>query len=718
DLQFNRSSEYAAYLQGRIFDLVQRAPRRGRIIDADNNIIAEDQPTQDLWVVPARYERIDRRRVVVSNLVPLSADQMVSLAASRGDRREFEYRVALAALVDANPLVAELARRLDRTPEEIARRLLAAITAGPAGSTIDLLEARPAVGDVDFSLAMEIRSAIANPFDQGVWRPLQVRTGGKRFYPAGSLLGHLTGTVGKLTAEEYAQLRGSWNGDEVTAGEGQIVKQGRVFFSLRDGDGPDGTDEEHILRLRTVKRSGRMVRSTSYLANDIVGRGGLEQHYNQALRGRHRQQVLRLVRDARTGRRQQRPRDGHERAVDGSDVRLSLRLDTQRQATEIMERHIARIARRPELQAYGWTPSGVAIIMNPHNGRIHALVSLPTYDPNTFSRDFDDLVQDPANPLLDRALAGIYPPGSVVKPLVGLAALSEEKVMPGQRFHCDRVMLLAGARFTCLGRHGDVDLVPALMHSCNTYFYHAGEALGSRSLYEWYTRAGLGHRTGIDVAGEVNGIIPRTAYTRQGWATGNTYHMAIGQGIAVTPLQVAVLFSLLANAEGGVGKVVRPHLLIPPTHVPNGPIEEELAREALLLDQPVAELMVDREALATVRQGLWEVVQGNPETMSHGTGMGASFPAPGGGWLMEVAGKTGTAEWSRVVDGRVRKQPDHVWFAAYAPFDRPEVVVVVLLPEAGGGGGTLCAPIAKDLLRLWFNLPERPERIAEEGALG
>lgn len=719
DLQFKRSAALAAYRDARLSHIEQKAPRRGRILDATGKILAEDQPTQDLWLVPARVERINRRREVVSNLPPLSVDQLYNLATMRGQERDFEFNLALASLEEGSSLVALLSKRLGADRGEVARRVLTAATAGRPSSRDDLVYPRQAFDDVDFALALEVRSSRANPYDDGIWRALDVRTGGKRFYPAGPVLGHLTGTVGKLTAEEYEELRGRWNGDDLIPGKGVLTKQGRVFFSVLSGREGNLSDEELIIRLREIKRSGRIIKTQGYLANEIVGRGGLEQYYNQALRGRHRLQRLKLTMDELSGNRRFEPVGELERAQNGVDIRLSLRMDIQQQAYEIMQRNIREVAKRHEVVANDWIQSGVAIMMDPRNGRIHALVSLPSYDPNTFSRDFKKMLEDPAQPLLDRAMAGIYPPGSVVKPLVGLAGLAEERIMPGERFNCDRVLMLGGARFTCLGRHGEVNLETALMHSCNIYFYHAGEALGGRRLYEWYARFGLGHRTGIDVSGEAGGILPRAAFTRRGWATGNTYHMAIGQGIAVTPLQIAVAYSAIANAQGDIARIVRPHVLIPPARLPETSEEEEIAREAHLLDHPVSEIMVDREAISVVRQGMWEVVQGRPETGEIGTGRAAAFPLPGGGYLMEIAGKTGTAEWSRVVNGVVRKQISHVWFAAYAPFDRPELVVVVMLPEAGGGGGGTCAPIAKELIRMWFNLPDHLEYYGEqEGTLG
>ncbi len=721
ELQFHRSAELSAYRDARLSHLEQKVPRRGRILDFEGKIIAEDQPTQDLWIIPAKVERVNRRRVINSNFPPLSADQMLAIAAARQDTRDLEMNVAVTALVEGNPLVGKLAARLKMPKEEVAKKILAAILSGKPTSRDDLVYPRPAIEDIDFALGLEIRSARANPYDDDVWDAAIIRTGGKRFYPAGRIMGHITGNVGKLTAAEYLELRGEWKGDRAVPGKGVITKGGRVFFSiLGNADTEPVTDEELIIRLREIKRNGQMIKTQGYFANEAVGREGLEQFYNQALRGRHRLQKLHLTRDSESGRRRFEPKGEVEKAENGPDLRLSLKLSAQRQAYEILERHIKEVAKRPELVRSNWVPCGVAVMLDPRNGRILSLVSIPSYDPNSYNKDFKNLLNDRRNPLLDRAIAGIFPPGSVVKPLIGLAALSEGVIHPGEMFNCDRVMYLGGARFTCLGRHGDQDLENALMHSCNMFFYQSGGRLGGKRIYEWYTKLGLGHKTGIDLSGEAGGLLPKNAYTRKRWTTGNTYHMAIGQGIAITPLQIAVAYAALANAEGNVAKIIRPHLLVPPKNPPETPTEEALAREALQLDQPLAEIMVDREAMALVRQGMWDVVQGNPETGQLGTGQLAAFKDGHGGFLLEVAGKTGTAEWSQVVGGRVMKRISHVWFAGYAPFDRPEVVVVVFLPEAGYGGGSTCAPIAKDLLRMWFNLPERfdDDVVKEEGALG
>lgn len=716
DLQFVRSSEFTSYRERRLTQFEQKAPRRGRILDAKGRPVAVDEPTQDLWIAPVRRARVGGRRVWVSSLAPLTPEQMLKIAAAKGDERGFEYSLACTSLAEGNSMVAELARRLNRPGPDIARALLDAALSGSPQSAADLAAPRFALADIDFPLALEIRSARANPYADGLWSGTEIHTGSKRSYPAGRIMAHLTGTTGKLTAEEYVQLRGRWRDGQREPGTGKITKQGRVFFSILDENNPDEqTDEQIISRLTEVRREGRMIRSQAYFANETVGRGGLEQWYNQVLRGRHRIQHSRMARSTGAVRRYE-PVAGGVAADNGQDIRLSIDLDIQRKTYDILSDHIARAARRNEMAAYNWQPSGTAILMNPNNGRIYSMVSLPSYDPNTYNKEFNRLKADPHNPLLDRALGGIYPPGSVVKPIVGLAGMTEDTLMPGQTFHCDKVLMLGGARFTCLGRHGDIELEDALMKSCNIFFYHAGEQLGGRKLFEWYTKLGLGRRTGIDVAGESAGLLPGNAFTGRGWATGNTYHMSIGQGIAVTPLQIAVAYCALANARGNTAHVVRPHLLIPR---PGAGVEAGgLDAEARRLDEPLAEILVDPDAVAQIREGMWRVVQGKPEEHVEGTGFAAGFFDSAGNPYFEVGGKTGTAEWSKVEHGRPVKQVSHVWFAAFAPFDKPELVVVVMLPEAGGGGGGTCAPIARDLIRMWFDLPQQVDSTGGEDALG
>ncbi|MCC8115643.1 MAG: hypothetical protein LIP18_00530, partial [Planctomycetes bacterium] len=172
DLQFNRAAELAAYRDRRLSHIEQKMPRRGRILDATGAIIAEDQPTQDLWITPARTERVNRRRTVVSLLPPLTADQMLAISAARGEARDLERNVAIAALAEGNRLVAELADRLKLPREEVAEKILDGILSGRPGSRDDLVYPRPGLDNIDFALGLEIRAARANPFDDELWDPV------------------------------------------------------------------------------------------------------------------------------------------------------------------------------------------------------------------------------------------------------------------------------------------------------------------------------------------------------------------------------------------------------------------------------------------------------------------------------------------------------------------------------------------------------------------
>jgi penicillin-binding protein 2 len=306
--------------------------------------------------------------------------------------------------------------------------------------------------------------------------------------------------------------------------------------------------------------------------------------------------------------------------------------------------------------------------------------------------------------------------------------LAENAFPPEQTVDCLGELTYGERLWRCHIRkpgHGRLNLQQGMAQSCDIYYWVVGrDYLGVDRIVSYSRDYGFGDPTGIDLPGEIAGFIPTPQWKdrriHERWLGGDTMNMSIGQGYTqVTPLQMAVVYAALANTDGGVMRLVRPHLLIPSASPPETTEEEDLASEAMDLDRPVSETLVDREALALVRQGMWEVVQGKPETGEIGTGHQASFPLPGGGFLMEIGGKTGTAEWSRNVGGNALKQISHVWFAAFAPFDRPEVVAVVLLPEAGGGGGGTCAPIVKDLFRMWFNLPERLDGAVNDGeALG
>ncbi len=661
-LQAYRADEYRQKRDDKRDRLVQVPPVRGRILDRAGRVLAEDRPAFEFWLVPARYDRVERRRELVSQLPPLTPVRIVQLAGSRGEQRELERRLAVLDLREACPLTKKLGELLGREPAELAEALVDAAIARHAGAEEALTIARPFLKDVGIKVYQAVMRERLAADGLGFFAALEPRVGTRRVYPAGADLAHVTGYVGKLTEEEYDQLRGHWSPEGPVPGHGDLGG----FLRLD----PEGV-EESIIRLREIQVHGEPVRTSGYFRKEEVGRAGIEMYYNQRLRGYHTLRYLRLERPDKNGPRVLAKKGFVAPARHGQDVPLTIDLNVQHEVRRVVREELGKLEHEK-----GRPFQAAVVLLDPHNGRIYALVSEPGYDPNRFNEDFAELNEDPRHPLINHVIAGEYPPGSVFKPLVALGALQEGAITAQTTFCCEGVLALGRHEFPCMHKvhHGDITVEEALEKSCNIFMYHTGGVLGSRKIYEWAWRLGSGHRTGVDLAGEASGQLPMRASTGRYWAKGNTYHLAIGQGpLTVTPLQIAVAFAAIANG----GAVVQPHLLLDdPT-----------------LDEPRGTIAVSDQALATVRRGMWRVVQGD-----HGTAKGARLPG------MEVAGKTGTAQWRK-------SQPDHAWFGCYAPFDDPQVVCVVLVPQGTLGGGT-CGPIARRVLMAFFGIPE------ESGDLG
>jgi len=424
-------------------------------------------------------------------------------------------------------------------------------------------------------------------------------------------------------------------------------------------------------------------RFEDYRAGDVVGKSGVEALLEPSLRGRAggRNVVVDVA--------------GREVEVldrvepqPGARVVLALDLDLQRAAEE------ALAAAAPP----GEPVSGAVVALDPRDGGVLVLASLPAYDPNAFSGRIDPavwraLTSDPMKPLQNRALSGQYPPGSTFKAFVAAAALQEKVRVPKTTIFCPGGFAFGNRTYRCWkkGGHGTVDLLRSLMQSCDVYYYRAGLDLGIDRLSEYVKGFGLGATTGIGLDGEQPGLVPSTAWKRkrfgQEWMPGETVSASIGQGYnLVTPLQLAVSYAAIANG----GHVMRPRLVL-----------EVIDAGGVEVPQPAQEIRrvpVSEENLALVREGLHAVVDA-----PGGTGRRAQVPG------LAVAGKTGTAQVVRLekVAGKTglaipRPYRDHAWFASFAPAEAPEIVVAVLV-EHGGGGGANAAPIAQKVLQRWWD---------------
>ncbi|MCR4410539.1 MAG: penicillin-binding protein 2 [Candidatus Saccharicenans sp.] len=396
---------------------------------------------------------------------------------------------------------------------------------------------------------------------------------------------------------------------------------------------------------------------------EMVGKAGLEKQYNDILTGREGK-ILEMVDSLG------RPRAEISRTEPqpGRNLELSIDFDLQRKAEELLQGR-----------------EGAIVAMDPRNGECLVWASSPSYDPNRFISRFSAdewlaLVNDPGKPLENRVIRGLYSPGSTFKIVMALAALNEGIINESSTFYCSGAIELYNKEFNCWFRpgHGNLNLAEAIRNSCNIYFYQLGRRLSIDTIADYARLMGLGQKTGVDLPGEKEGLVPSTdwkrRFLRQAWYPGETISVAIGQGpLLVTPLQLACLTSVVATR----GLKVQPHLF-------RG-TENDGNRERINLPEAIMEKVIE---------GMWRSVN------NQGTGQGAYQPG------FEVCGKTGTTQLisretaERLVQRGVEVKKTHSWFTGFAPRQNPEIVVTVLV-EFGGMGGQTAAPIAGQIFKAY-----------------
>ena len=380
-----------------------------------------------------------------------------------------------------------------------------------------------------------------------------------------------------------------------------------------------------------------------YAGGDLIGKTGVERFYEDDLRGDAGEEALEV--DAR-GRRL-RVLDSRP-ARKGKDIRLTLDMGVQKLAVELLSGH-----------------RGALVAMDVRDGAVIALASTPTYDNNPLAwgvsdREWNSILSDPARPMLDRCISGLYPPASTFKAFMSLAALEEDMITRSASFFCGGALRLAGRSFRCWrrGGHGTMNVLSALQHSCDVYFYQVGMRMGIDRLTRWGRKFCLGEPTGIDLPGERPGTLPNPDWKKrrfkENWYQGDTVNYSIGQGyVLLTPLQLARVYAAIANG----GKLVRPYLC------------------AQNYSEPI-DMRLTPAKLSLVQKGLDYVVK-------RGTG------ARAGRFGVTVAGKTGTAQNAH--------GDDHALFAGYAPAEAPRYVAVAVV-EAGKHGSSVASPIVGEIL--------------------
>ena len=430
----------------------------------------------------------------------------------------------------------------------------------------------------------------------------------------------------------------------------------------------------------------RRMLGNDFRPGDIIGKEGLEKVYDNILRGKNGQEMIEVDAAGEEVRVL-----GKMEPKSGQNINISLDIDLQKASYD----------------AIG-TNKGAVIVENPKNGEILALYSSPSYDPNRFikSDDVSPFFTDQNQPLFNRSIGGEYPPGSTFKIVTSLAALEKGTINSGTQIEDTGVLTVGSFSFSNWyfsqygKKEGMLNIVGATKRSNDIFFYKVGEMTGIESIAKMAKNIGVGSKLGIDLPGEVAGLMPDSDWMKkvkgENWYTGNTYHVAIGQGdILTTPLQVNALVNVVANN----GKLCQPHLLT--SQNPGIKINKTICRD-LGIKKENLELVKEgmKEACSTGGTGwpLFNFKIQNARLKIDNQNYFESYESTTSGKPfinIPVACKTVTAEFGD-------QKKTHAWITVFAPIENPQISITVLV-ESGGEGSTVAGPIAKKILEYWFS---------------
>jgi penicillin-binding protein 2 len=435
------------------------------------------------------------------------------------------------------------------------------------------------------------------------------------------------------------------------------IKAERGKILARGGEILTGPDFAHItgyLSETNENEVGKIdpncIEKGAYKLGQIVGRGGLQEKYNCVLSGVDGEELIEVNSMGKKIRT-----IGIKNPIAGSDLRTNIDFNLQKTAAKEMQDKLG------------------AVVATDKKGQILALFSSPTFDPS----DIKSALNNAELPLFNRAIGGLYHPGSIFKPLVAAAALENGKIDKNFRYTDTGVVTVESIYgnysytnwyFTQYGgKEGEVDLTKALARSTDTFFYKIGEAVGINGLVDWMKKFGLTKLTNIDLDGEVLSLVPspdwKERVKHEKWFLGNTYHFSIGQGdLALTP--IAIHRADLAISNNG-----------------------KLCDLKLVGDTKCVDLKIKKENIDLIKEGMKKACE------SGGTGF-TFFDFAEKHNNLEVACKTGTAETNE--DGKT-----HAWFTTFAPIDNPEIHLTVMV-EKSGEGSKVAGPIARKIMDEYF----------------
>jgi len=414
------------------------------------------------------------------------------------------------------------------------------------------------------------------------------------------------------------------------------------------------------------KNEYKKLRGIGYKHFHKIGKTGIEKEYDMILRG-----VDGYVRRIVDVRNRVEGEEIGSRPISGNNLVLTIDFDIQKSIYDAME-----------------GIKGAAIVIRPSTGEVISIVSKPDFDPNIIissnnALKLRELYSDKERPFLNRVIQARYPPASTFKLLTSIASLEEEKWNPNWNYTCNGKYILKGYKdkiFYCYKRHGLLDMYNAIAESCSVYFYQLGYTIGPTILLKYANYLGLGEKTGLDIPGEITGLIPSKKWKYktfgQPWFDGDTINLSIGQGfIGVTPIAMAQLVSCIVNN----GEVYKPFLV--------KKIFSQNNRKVIKKFTPVKirEIPLSISTIRTIKKGMRLAVRkGTCRRLKN-------FKIP-------IAGKTGTAQTHSI---RHDDSSQHAWFVGFAPFtaERDKVILLVVLVEHGIAGAVSAVPIAEKIFK-------------------
>ena len=636
---------------------------RGRILAADGSILACDQETRALavhyrwleepadpgwlrWMARTKLTRVERRdeqRV---------AEAKAEVLAERRAMAERVIRLTGVSTDQWNERARRIRTRVEHIRDSVNRRRKKAFE---EQRVVD--RESP---DTFWARTREAVVEILNPSEANRFEPIRV---------AEEYDYHVM--IDDVSLETVAAIEGAPEDYPAV----KLVAQQRRSY-------PNDTRFAHILGYLGAIEPEELDSDPTRHAEARVGRSGLELAYEKALRGTPGTAIEQTDRSGRILSTYLR----REPTV-GRDLLLTVDVSLQQAAETLLQQALQRRRlRSPDARAAG----GAIVVLNARTGAVLAAASAPTFDSNAFGGStpsaVEQLLEDPANPLFNRAIQMAIPPGSVFKVATAAALLQEGSVRPGEPMHC-RGYLRSPDRLRCaifrrhgVG-HGEVTLSDALCESCNVYFLHHAGRLGWTPIADWAWRFGFGHPTGIDLPQEASGSLPLPRPVPEDGIDRHAELPSIGQGdLTATPIQVARMMAAVVNG----GKLVTPHIVrgygLPLADNNTPDITPSPDQDILSIAPPQPIEGLSPAVLEAIRAGLVRTVTDPAGTAYDGDAQSS----------ISWAGKTGTAETG--LDNQ-----EHAWFAGYAPADNPRVAFVVVLEHAGNASES-AVPVAKRLV--------------------